>query len=43
MPLLPAHVELVTREVSQNGEFAVVRYDVVRDDVLRDDVVPDRD
>ncbi len=30
MPLLPAHVELVTREVSQNGEFAVVRYDVVR-------------
>jgi dihydrofolate reductase len=29
-PLLPAHVELVTREVSQNGEFAVVRYDVVR-------------
>jgi dihydrofolate reductase len=30
MPLLPAHVELVTRDVSQNGEFAVVRYDVVR-------------
>jgi dihydrofolate reductase len=30
MPLLPAHVELVTREVAQNGEFAVVRYDVVR-------------
>ncbi|SFO71200.1 Dihydrofolate reductase [Geodermatophilus dictyosporus] len=32
MPLLPAHVELVTREVAQNGEFAVVRYDVVRPD-----------
>ena len=30
MPLLPTHVELVTREVAQNGEFAVVRYDVVR-------------
>ncbi|MGY1784983.1 dihydrofolate reductase family protein [Geodermatophilus sp. SYSU D00698] len=30
MPLLPAHVELVTREVAQNGEFVVVRYDVVR-------------
>ena len=29
-PLLPARVELVTREVAQNGEFAVVRYDVVR-------------
>ncbi len=29
-PLLPTHVELVTREVAQNGEFAVVRYDVVR-------------
>ena len=29
-PLLPARVELATREVAQNGEFAVVRYDVVR-------------
>jgi len=29
-PLLPARVELVTREVARNGEFAVVRYDVVR-------------
>ncbi|MGY1672197.1 dihydrofolate reductase family protein [Geodermatophilus sp. SYSU D00710] len=29
-PLLPARVELVTREVAQNGEFVCVRYDVVR-------------
>ncbi|WP_448639112.1 dihydrofolate reductase family protein [Geodermatophilus sp. URMC 63] len=29
-PLLPARVELRTREVARNGEFACVRYDVVR-------------
>jgi len=31
-PLLPARVELATREVAQNGEFACVRYAVVRPD-----------
>jgi dihydrofolate reductase len=29
-PLLPARVELVRREVAENGEFVCVRYDVVR-------------